>query len=60
MANERAIPPSLLSFDSKLAARKAVFRLFFKATKCVISQAIHIFPLRIPFERVFWLVLADD
>ena len=45
MANQRALPPSLLlSFDSKLVARKAVFGLFFKATKCVVGQAIRVFP----------------
>ena len=45
VANQRALPPSLLLlFNSKLAARKAVFGLFFKATKCVVIQAIRVFP----------------
>ena len=32
------------SFDSKLAAKKAVFGLFFKATKCVVCQTIRVLP----------------
>ena len=42
------------SFD-KLAARKAVFGSFFKETKCVVSQAIHILP-----NVSFLSVLADN
>ena len=61
MANQRALPPSLLlSFDSKLVARKAVFGLFFKAAKCVVGQAIRAFPnVSLVSECIglFWLTI---
>ena len=55
VANQRALRPSFLL----LAARKAVFGSFFKATKSVVGQVIHIFPC-FPFDQVFRLVFADD
>ena len=62
MANQRALPPSLLwSSDSNLVARKEVFGLLFKATKCVVGQVICVFPC-VPFERVFrlvWLTIKE-
>ena len=46
--------------DSNLAARKAVFGLFFKATKCVVGQAIRVFPyvcLSSECFGLFWLTI---
>ena len=63
MANQRALPPSLLlSFDSKLAARKAVFGLFFQtqSNKMCSRSNDSRFSLRVSFKRVFRLVLVDD
>ena len=61
MANQRALPPSLLlSFDSKLAARKTVFGLFFKSNKMCSRPSDSRFSLRVPFERVFRLTIKND
>ena len=60
MVNQRALPPSLMSFDNKLTTRKAVFGLFFKAAKCVVGQAICAFPnvsLSSECFGLFWLTI---
>ena len=60
VANQRALPPSLLSFNSKMVIRKVLFGLFFKALKCVVGQAIRVLPyvsLSSECFGLFWLTI---